>query len=79
MLVVSEDTVVKALLVVNADLLNGQLFQKSKTQNCQRFLEVNHLRSGLLSNIARLRLIQGLRLFKNSSNFKTDFRCQERH
>ena len=43
MLVVSEDTVVKALLVVNADLLNGKLFQKSKTQNCQRFLEVKQL------------------------------------
>ena len=57
MLVVSEDTVVKVLLLVNADLRNGQLFQKIKTQNCQRLLEIKQLQSGLLSNIARLRLI----------------------
>ena len=37
-LVVSEDTNVIALLIANLDLLNGQLFQKSETQNCQGFL-----------------------------------------
>ena len=39
-LVVSEVTDVIALLIANLDLLNGQLFQKSETQNCQRFLSI---------------------------------------
>ena len=57
MFVVSEDKFVKALLLVNLDLRHGQLFQKSGTQNCQRILEVKKLRSCLLCNIARLRLM----------------------
>ena len=70
-LLVTEDKDIIALLLANADLLNGQLFPKNGTQNCQRFLDIKQLRSGFL---AGLRLINGLRLFKNVNDFKTDFR-----
>ena len=66
-----EDKDIIALLLANADLLNGQLFPKNGTQNCQRFLDIKQLRSGFL---AGLRLINGLRLLKNMNDFKTDFR-----
>ena len=52
-LVVSEDTDVIAFLLENVDLHNGQLFQKSESQNFQRFADIKQLQlqSGLSSNI----------------------------
>ena len=64
-LLVTEDKDIIALLLANADLLNGQVFPKNGTQNCQRFLDIKQLRSSFLA---------GLRLLKNVNNFKTDFR-----
>ena len=58
-LVVSEDTNVIAFLLENVDLHNSQLFQKSGSQNFQRFAGIKQvqLQSGLSSNIIGLRLI----------------------
>ena len=70
-LVVSEDEDVIALFLANVDSLNGQLFQISEIQNCQKSLDIKQLRSGISSNIAGLRLISDL---KKVSNFKRDFR-----
>ena len=67
---VTEDTDLVALFLVKVDLINGELFQKSENQNCQRFLDIKQLRGGLSSNIAGLRLIKGLRLLKKMNNFK---------
>ena len=60
-LVVSEDEDVIALFLANVDLLNGQLFQISEIQNCQKSLDIKQLRNGISSNIAGLRLISDLK------------------
>ena len=60
-LVVSEDEDVIALFLANVDLLNGQLFQISEIQNCQKSLDIKQLRSGISSNIAGLKLISDLK------------------
>lgn len=39
-LVVSKDTGIIALLSVIVEPLNGQLFQKSETQSCQKFSDI---------------------------------------
>ena len=62
--VVSEDIDVIALLLAKVDLHNGQLFQKSETQNGRRFLDIKQLRSVLSSNKKGFRLIKALRLLK---------------
>ena len=71
---VSEDTDVIALFLAHVDLLNGQSFRKSETQNCQIVIDIKQLRSGVSGNIAGLKLIEGLRLLKKVSNFKRDFK-----
>ena len=71
---VNEDTYVITLLLANINLLNGQLFQKSKTQNCQNFLDIQQLRRGFPSNIVESRVTKGLRRIKSVNNFKEDFK-----
>ena len=71
---VNEDTYVITLLLANINLLNGQLFQKSKTQNCQKFLDIQQLRRGFSSNIVESRVTKGLRRLKSVNNFKEDFK-----
>ena len=72
-LVVSEDTDVIVLLLEDVELLNGQLFQKSETQNCQRFLDIKQLQNGFSSNLVGL--INGLRLLKKVNKFKKSLGC----
>ena len=71
---VNEDTYVITLLLANINLLNGQLFQKSKTQNCQKILDIQQLRRGFPNNIVESRVTKGLRRLKSVNNFKEDFK-----
>ena len=80
-LVVSEDEDVIALFLANVDSLNGQLFQISEIQNCQKSLDIKQLRSGISSNIAGLRLISDLKKWtvsKGISDFRGDIDCVRR-
>ena len=71
---VNEDTYVITLLLANINLLNGQLFQKSKTQNCQKILDIQQLRRGFPNNIVESRVTKGLRRLKSVNNFREDFK-----
>lgn len=76
---VNEDTYVITLLLANINLLNGQLFQKSKTQNCQKILDIQQLRRGFPNNIVESRVTKGLRRLKSVNNFKEDFKWLGRY
>ena len=63
----SKDTDVIAFLLENVYLHNGQLFQKSESENFQRFADIKQLQlqSCLSSNITGLRLIRIATVYKS--------------